>query len=106
MTTTKLIIPLLLLSLTVVSCGKKGSDEPDTQVTTHEVAKHPELSSSNPAVVLKALNDVLVEYNSMYNTGDSVTNIEDLVTLKVLDRLPAAPSGRKYEIHGGMVVIR
>lgn len=95
-----------LICLAAVACGKPQTTDPAALVTSYEVAKHKGLSSKNPAEVLAALNEILQDYTSTNPNATPVAAIEDMVTLKILDRLPEAPKGRKFEIQKGAVILK
>lgn len=88
------ILPLIAVAaLAVAGCGKKADVAPPAPT---DIGGIPEFTNSNPQVVLRALNDMVMGYQQS-NPDKPMTTLEDLVTGGFINKLPEPPPGMKFK---------
>ncbi len=91
------IISTIAVALLLVACGKPKAPPHEEKSAAAELSKFPGLTNSNPAVVLKELNEIRDSLEQELMTQDKqFTEVEDFVKFGYLKELPKPPAGRTY----------
>lgn len=90
-----LLMGLIILTTPSVGCRKRGAEQPAPTLPAEPLFKV--ASATSQGAQLKLLTDAMTTWEDQ-NSGRVLTNLSQLVESRIIDQLPAPPSGRKFVI--------
>ncbi|MEQ2010281.1 MAG: hypothetical protein ABMA26_26140 [Limisphaerales bacterium] len=90
-----LLVGIIVLATPLSACRKRAAEPAAAATRSEPLFKA--ASATNPAARLKLLTDAMTTWEDQ-NSGRALTNLNQLVEARIIDQLPAAPSGQKFTI--------